>query len=392
MKEKAMPTSYPPRSNPAIQPGSVGGIAVDTNIYRATGFRFRSFPLVRLTDIKPWQIVLLVPEVWERELERHTTAWAEERLNEYRRLDYVDDWGTLAQVKAAKELSKSLVGEEKARVAGRLIDEHYDAAEAVRLKTAWSEGPKILDDYFAARFPFEATGNKKSEFPDALALVTLEDWGRRNKRQVVVVSEDAGCLAACDGSKHLLGFKSLTDAYKALSDASTLNAQSYEGIERVLRRELKSAVSPLRKELDVRIERAVEKIHIELNVMGVDHHDVSVDEVSLFAVLADPIDVKILKISLHDIEFVWLLRVELAITASYVGSRSPGPRLRASSYAVPVTRTDIVDLEVVVTARTHAKMSATEIASASVNHLEPTRRAIEIDWEEVDVWAIRYDL
>jgi hypothetical protein len=392
MKEKPIPTSYPTRSNPTILPGSVGGIAVDTNIYRSTGFRFRSYPLARLTDIKPWQIVLLVPEVWERELERHTTVWAEERLNEYRRLDYVDDWGTPAQVKAAKELLKSLAGEEKARVAGQLIDEHYDAAEAVKLKTAWSAGPKVLDDYFAARFPFEPTGNKKSEFPDALALVTLEDWGRRNKRQVVVVSDDAGCLAACDESKHLLGFKNLTDAYKALGDANTVNAQSSEDIERALAQELKSDVSPLRKDLDAHIERAVEKIHIELNVMGVDHHDVSVDEVSLFAVFADPVDVKILRTGLHDIEFVWLLQVELAITASYVGRRSPGPRLQVSSYAAPVTRTDTVDLEVVVTARTHSKMSAAEVANATVKHLEPTRRAIEIDWEEVVVWTIRYDL
>ncbi|MER9387798.1 PIN domain-containing protein [Mesorhizobium sp. M0435] len=49
---------------------------------------------------------------------------------------------------------------------------------------------EILRRYFAPEPPFSTKDRKKSEFPDALALLSLESWAADNKTLVLVVSRD----------------------------------------------------------------------------------------------------------------------------------------------------------------------------------------------------------
>ena len=62
---------------------------------------------------------------------------------------------------------------------------------------------EVTDMYFASEPPFEEAGEKKSEFPDAIALLSLERWARDNKKKILVVSKDKGRKAFCDESEYL---------------------------------------------------------------------------------------------------------------------------------------------------------------------------------------------
>jgi hypothetical protein len=66
--------------------------------------------------------------------------------------------------------------------------------------------------YFLNSPPFENTKDKKNEFPDAIALLSLESWAIANKTKVVVVSNDAGWERYCNQSSHLLFLNDLDDA------------------------------------------------------------------------------------------------------------------------------------------------------------------------------------
>src|SRR3954466_2724412 len=100
-KPSNAPLAQPARSALTIALDRVGGIAVDTNIYRKAGFRFQTQPLAALAGIKALQIAHLVPEVWRRELEAHTKDWAETRLHETRHALQIGDWAASAQASAA---------------------------------------------------------------------------------------------------------------------------------------------------------------------------------------------------------------------------------------------------------------------------------------------------
>ena len=71
---------------------------------------------------------------------------------------------------------------------------------------------EILRRYFAPEPPFSAKDRKKSEFPDALALLSLESWAVDNKTLVLVVSRDGDWQTFAESSKHLVCIPDLDQA------------------------------------------------------------------------------------------------------------------------------------------------------------------------------------
>ena len=69
-----------------------------------------------------------------------------------------------------------------------------------------SIGP-VLDRYFTGKPPFDTKGSK--EFPDAIALLALENWCASTLERIYVVSKDRAVLRAADESEHLIGIGSL---------------------------------------------------------------------------------------------------------------------------------------------------------------------------------------
>ncbi|KQW45840.1 hypothetical protein ASD88_13235 [Pelomonas sp. Root662] len=369
---------------------------MDTNVYRKAGFRFRTQPLVALADIKAWSLAHLVPEVWRRELEAHTKDWAEGKLNEARHALQIGDWAMPAQAGAAAELRQHLSNDTGEAIATRLLKDHYSRSRAVHLPTAWEAGPQVLSAYFESRFPFERTGDKKSEFPDAFALATLEQWARTKNRQVIVVTEDEGCLSACDASSNLLGFKTLIEVLRGLSDINQSTQVAAEELENFLVRELRSEVSHLRKDLDERIGSAVEQMDIDLDADSeVPHFDYDVDEVSLRSVIPAstlrPPDIKVLSVGQHELTFSWQFQVEVDVSARFyrvTGHHLPQPH----RYGAPLdTRAITIDVDAVITLQTVDVMSAVALKNASVRSVDFTTSSLWLYFGDVDPWEPAYE-
>jgi len=70
----------------------------------------------------------------------------------------------------------------------------------------------VLDCYFNSDPPFHKDNPKKEEFPDAIALLSLEAWAEEEEREIVVVSRDADWIAFCEKSEKLHLVKDLATA------------------------------------------------------------------------------------------------------------------------------------------------------------------------------------
>jgi hypothetical protein len=57
--------------------------------------------------------------------------------------------------------------------------------------------------YFETKAPFEGAKDKKSEFPDAIALISLENWAEENGLNLIAVSADKGWKAFSDNSTRI---------------------------------------------------------------------------------------------------------------------------------------------------------------------------------------------
>ena len=66
--------------------------------------------------------------------------------------------------------------------------------------------------YFGCEAPFEVGSEKKNEFPDALALMSLETWAENNDVKILAVSSDKGWERYADSSSRIDVLDNLSDA------------------------------------------------------------------------------------------------------------------------------------------------------------------------------------
>ena len=51
---------------------------------------------------------------------------------------------------------------------------------------------RLIKMYFDPSAPFETSKNKKNEFPDAIALITMEEWAKLNNKKLLAITKDQG--------------------------------------------------------------------------------------------------------------------------------------------------------------------------------------------------------
>jgi len=62
---------------------------------------------------------------------------------------------------------------------------------------------EILDRYFSAAPPFAETGKKKSEFPDAIALLAIDAWSENESINVLAIAKDGDWESYCENTSRI---------------------------------------------------------------------------------------------------------------------------------------------------------------------------------------------
>ncbi|MDF1835009.1 MAG: PIN domain-containing protein, partial [Alteraurantiacibacter sp. bin_em_oilr2.035] len=103
-------------------------------------------------------------------------------------------------------------------------------AEVVPANLATVDG--LLKAYFEPTVPFEASGDKKSEYPDAIALMSLEQWARSSGRTILAASPDKGWKAFADKSDHITVEGDLGGALEIVQDDTDAAVAKVNGLLR----------------------------------------------------------------------------------------------------------------------------------------------------------------
>lgn len=386
-----------PESLPLPLPEDVGAIAVDTNVYKEYGFRTRGQPLAELPNVKNLGIKWLVPEFWELELLRHMTLNAE-KLNILRRdLENAVEWASKEQLEHADKLLAAVTLETKKSVASRLLTEHYRDNKPVRLRTVWSAGPGVIADYFTHRDPFEASGAKRKEFPDAFALATLTDWAKKNCTKVLVVTNDAGCLRACAASEYLVGSGNLTEALGALRTADAGRKEVIEQYEKLLSSELVNEVSDLRRGIDLEIEKRLMDLELDVDYQSDSGHECEYELSGIKIERIDPVvradkglELRVFTATVGELSFSCEFSVRVEAMARFArafrGTRS------TQLHGAPEHETNgTIDLEAIVTLQPIGSLSAQTLPHANIRKIELLVRNTDIDFGEVEAWEPDYE-
>jgi hypothetical protein len=192
-----------------------GAISLDTSVYEQGSFKFESGILQQLTQFKRGPVKLLQTEIVHRESIAHIAKNIkssmddiEKSLNLARRHLSISE----SDIKSVRNLLFNSLNDPIVMADNKISNFYKSCGIQLIDSKKHTDMSKLVDMYFSIAPPFENSKDKKNEFPDAIALLSLESWAVANKTKVILVSKDSGWESYCKQSKNLLCLDDLHDA------------------------------------------------------------------------------------------------------------------------------------------------------------------------------------
>ena len=240
-------------------------VTIDTNIFDAAKYNLSDASTLRILEnhVKSGKIKVVLSDIVVQESKKHIAARVKEvcgivniarnsALKVYNE-HLISSIGMNEMFRIVESEDDIIAKEEK------VFDDFLCAIDAEILGTDLIDINSVLSDYFGAKPPFEESGKKKSEFPDAFIAQQIRNRFGETET-VVIVSNDKGFIRACRESENHLFFNSLGALYNAISKEDA----AYDDTIAVI------------KELQLRISAAV-KEYIKGNE-NIDVHGLSYDK------------------------------------------------------------------------------------------------------------------
>ncbi|WP_334037567.1 PIN domain-containing protein [Burkholderia gladioli] len=209
-----------------VRHGRVRMMTVDTSIIKQHRLALGHGLLGQLAQFKDSRFSFVLSEIVVREVRRQIAESIHADLAAWpkiaRRLE-----GMPEAADEAAALAAALGGVSPAEIAHREVDQFLIATGAEVITADHAELDRVLDLYFDGKPPF-GTGNKRHEFPDAIALLGIDAWCKAANSGIIVVSTDADWLRFCENS-------SAGDLYVVDSLATALDIVNSTAAERDVR-------------------------------------------------------------------------------------------------------------------------------------------------------------
>lgn len=202
-----------------IQAGEITALTIDTSVFEKNGLALESGLLAQLVQFRGSDIALIIPNTVANEVKRHLARNATDATKALRnalqavaRHQAVSathqtqlDALTGDAIKDDEERARSRFDEWAERVGVEVIDE-----------TDFASIGEVMRRYERGEPPFAATGDKKHEFPDAVALSTLEGWAKAKNTRILAVAQDKDWQRYGAQSARVVVVDDLADALAAM--------------------------------------------------------------------------------------------------------------------------------------------------------------------------------
>lgn len=215
-------------------------ISVDTCIYQQHGFRLESGQLRHLEQFSGTAGVVVMSDVVQQEVLAHMVTEAVKAKSKLKgALDDVRDHWPMA---AGAPTPSDILGPETAEVVttGRLDAFLRRCGGEVINASGRVDIADVMKRYFQPSVPFERSGDKKHEFPDAVALMALESWAEEHNKPVLLVSNDKGWQAFAEASNRLCCVAELDEALELFQKRDVTRTQLVDHVTALLEAEAES--------------------------------------------------------------------------------------------------------------------------------------------------------
>jgi nucleotide-binding universal stress UspA family protein len=241
-----------------VEAGKIVGFTLDTTEFHHAGYNFQSKILKALGQFSHTNVTLLFSEVVLNEVHAHISDELKAKSEQLRSALRQVAKSAAITLDPVKTMQDAGIPENASARAAELIDAFLAAIGALRLTV--DDGPTVRqlhDLYFGSNPPFSAKVDKKSEFPDAIALLSLQHWAEKQDGFVLAVSNDGDWGRFAKESPRVIVLSALAPALNLFNKddafvAARLAANLAAG----------SALS-LRASIDAALDDAVEVFELE---------------------------------------------------------------------------------------------------------------------------------
>lgn len=171
-------------------------ITLDTSIFDRNRLRLESGLLAQLAQFKDGTADFVLSEYVVRELHRHIlkqTSDAKDALD--RATKGIKETSLLPDDQTTQLMGIISAGRPVKEIVETRIRAFVENSGAEIVPASLADMKTLTKSYFDSLPPFEETGKKKNEFPDAIALLSLEEWAQKNNKRILAVSADEGWAA-----------------------------------------------------------------------------------------------------------------------------------------------------------------------------------------------------
>ena len=208
-----------------VDAGEIAALTLDTTVFDQFGCNLSYRLLTSLEQFRGTDVTPILSDVVIAEVRAHIAASVAEAAEKARAgvNQYVKAW------RGGDDLQALLGGigvarDPKARAA-ELVDAYVERVRAERVPVEpGASVAELAARYFDERPPFSAKAKKKSEFPDAIALLTLDAWAARRGTRVLAVSKDGDWARYAAESENLIVLPELAAALALFNRESSVAA------------------------------------------------------------------------------------------------------------------------------------------------------------------------
>ncbi|MBW4629576.1 MAG: DUF4935 domain-containing protein [Brasilonema octagenarum HA4186-MV1] len=197
-----------------VRTGQFGAITLDTSIFHAQGLRLESGLFKQLEQFRDSSTRLILSEVVREETLSHLIEKTRDAQKEIEKsLKQAKEYWQVENQKIEDIKEIVFSGREAQEIAFERFNQFvkFTSLEIVEAQNYVMVG-ELIQKYFKARPPFSETGKKKNEFPDAIALMSLETWANENQTKVIVVTSDNDWKNFCKSSERLIAIDDFAGA------------------------------------------------------------------------------------------------------------------------------------------------------------------------------------
>ena len=183
-------------------------ITFDTQTIINNGYAFDDGALENLKDLKDHVIRVVVSDVVRLEILKHTRNHLKSLADKLHDSTRKAIEHKVFEGPAVDAMSREAVRELAIARVGTYLDDlgcEILSHEGIPLGD-------VMARYFSAQPPFSQSGAKKNEFPDAVTLITLDNWAEHHNFRVLAISGDKDWTNFAEGNERIDVVETIPDA------------------------------------------------------------------------------------------------------------------------------------------------------------------------------------